>query len=287
MHDQLAAFNYLELELIFCLKILKLNSLHYGYWRPGDEINITNLKKAQERYVRYLIKFIPRGIKDVLAVGCPVGDNAAALAKKGYRVIGLTPDKYQYKILKSINRENISFELKKFENFITVKKFDCILMSESSNYFDMDIGLKKSKNLLKENGYLLIANMFRMTESKEFSGAHVESEWSKCAEKYGFKLIQREDITENVLPTLVFGEKIYKEYLVPIEEIIDGYFKKSSRIRAKIIEFIFAKDVKRLFSVRDYLFERLNSRLFNEKARYLICLLQLPQPVDHRRAGHS
>lgn len=275
MNNHLTAINYSELELIFCLKILKLNSLHYGYWKPGDEVNINNLKKAQERYVRYLMKFIPRGVKDILDVGCGVGDNATALAKKGYRVIGLTPDKYQYKILKGINNGNISFELKKFENFWMVKKFGCILMSESSNYFDMDIGLNKSRDLLKENGYLLVANMFKKTLSKEFTGTHVEFEWLKCAEKYGFKVIKREDITQNVLPTLVLGENMYREYLAPIEEIVDGYFEKSSRIKAKIIEFLFARDVKRLFSLRDYLFERLNSKLFNEKARYLVYLLQL------------
>lgn len=275
MSHQLASFNYSKLELVFCLKILKLNSLHYGYWGSGDEININNLKKAQERYTRYLMKFIPQGVKDILDVGCGIGDIAIAMAKKGYQVVGLSPDRYHHEILQSINNDNVSFELTKFENFRAAKKFDCILMSESSNYFDMDIGLKKSKDLLKGNGYLLVANVFRKTPSKEFSGTRVESEWIRCAEKYGFNLIQREDITQDVLPTLIFGEKIYQEYLTPIEEIIDGYFKESSPIRAKIIEFLFGKDVKRLFSVRDYLFERLNSKLFNEKARYLICLLQI------------
>jgi len=275
LNNHLASINYSELELIFCLKILKLNSLHYGYWKSGDEININNLKKAQIEYTRYLMKFIPYGVQDILDVGCGIGDNAIALAKKGYQVVGLSPDKFHHEILQNINNDNVSFELTKFENFRTAKKFDCILMSESSNYFDMDIGLKKSKDLLKENGYLLVANLFRKTSSKGFSGTHVESEWIKCAENYGFKVLKREDITQSVLPTLVFAEKMYKEYLAPIEEIIDGYFKKSSRIRAKIIEFLFARDTKRLFSVRDYLFERLNSKLFNEKAKYLIYLLQL------------
>jgi cyclopropane fatty-acyl-phospholipid synthase-like methyltransferase len=248
--------------------------LHYGYWRPNEEINLDNLKKAQERYVEYLLKFIPEQVKTILDVGCGVGDIATALAKKGYQVIGITPDKYQYRILTGINNENVSFKLTKFENFWTIKKFDCILMSESANYFDMDIGLKKSKDLLEENGYLLVANIFRKARCKEFDGAHIESEWSKFAQKIGFKIIQREDITENILPTLAFGEKIYREYLTPIEEIIDGYFKQSSPIRVKIIELLFAKDIRRLFSVREYLFERLNSKLFYEKARYIIYLLQ-------------
>ena len=44
MDRNLISINYLELELIFCLKILKLNSLHYGYWKPGDEVVVTQLE---------------------------------------------------------------------------------------------------------------------------------------------------------------------------------------------------------------------------------------------------
>jgi MPBQ/MSBQ methyltransferase len=270
----LIAINYLELELIFCLKILKLNSLHYGYWKPDDEVNINNLKKAQTAYTKNLMQFIPRGVKYILDVGCGIGDNAIALAKKGYIVTGLTPSEYQYKMLKKINNKNISFELNKIEDFNTTNKFDCILMSESSHYFDMDMGLKKSRELLKKNGHLLVANIFRKAQTKVFSETHIASEWLKCTEKHGFKTIKRNDITKNVLPTLVFAEKICHEYLTPIEEIIDIYFKKSSPIRAKIIEFLFARDVKRLFSLKDYLFKRLNSKLFKENVTYLIFLMQ-------------
>ncbi|KPL16003.1 hypothetical protein AMJ74_00195 [candidate division WOR_3 bacterium SM1_77] len=274
MKHKLTSINYFELELIFCHKILKLNSLHYGYWRPSDKIDINNLRKAQARYTKHLLDFIPRGTKNILDVGCGVGDNAMVLEKKGYSVTGVTPDKYQYEILKSMNNDNISLELTKFENLKTDKKFDCILMSESSHYFDMDVGLKKSKDLLVRNGYLLVANIFRKKQSKEFGETHIESEWVNCAEKYGFNIIQRRDITKNVLPTLVFGEEMYKKYLAPIGEIIDVYFKKSSPARAKIIELIFAKDIKRLFSLQNYLYEHLNSSIFEKTARYLVFLLQ-------------
>jgi cyclopropane fatty-acyl-phospholipid synthase-like methyltransferase len=271
---QLISINYLELELIFCLKILKLKSLHYGYWQPDDDITMDNLKKAQERYTTRLIKLIPRSVQNVLDVGCGVGDNAIALAEKGYRVTGLTPSEYQYTMLKSIDNKNISFVLNKFEGFKANNKFDCIFMSESSHYFDMDIGLQKSRDLLNEHGYVLVANIFRKIPTTVFNETHIESEWLKCVEKYGFKVIERNDITKNVLPTVVFAEKVCHEYLTPIEEIINIYFKKSSPLRAKIIEFLFARDVKRLFSLKDYLFKRLNSDLFKKNVQYLIFLLQ-------------
>jgi len=233
-----------------------------------------NLKKAQAQYTTHLLKLIPRGVKNVLDVGCGVGDNALALAKKGYRVTGLTPSEYQYNMLKGIDNKNISFTLNKFEDFKTDNTFDCILMSESSHYFDMDIGLQKSRELLKEHGYLLVANIFRKMPTTVFSETHIVSEWLKCTEKHGFKVIKRNDITKNVSPTLVFAEKVCHEYLTPIEEIINIYFKKSSPLRAKIIEFLFARDVKRLFSLKDYLFRRLNSDLFKKNVQYLIFLLQ-------------
>lgn len=248
--------------------------MHYGYWQPDDEITMDNLKKAQAQYTTHLLKLIPRGVKNVLDVGCGVGDNALALAKKGYRVTGLTPSEYQYNMLKGIDNKNISFTLNKFEDFKTDNTFDCILMSESSHYFDMDIGLQKSRELLKEHGYLLVANIFRKMPTTVFSETHIVSEWLKCTEKHGFKVIKRNDITKNVSPTLVFAEKVCHEYLTPIEEIINIYFKKSSPLRAKIIEFLFARDVKRLFSLKDYLFRRLNSDLFKKNVQYLIFLLQ-------------
>jgi len=48
-----------NLELFVCTDILKLNSLHYGYWQKeelpdinGATLSLADLKKAQELYTR-------------------------------------------------------------------------------------------------------------------------------------------------------------------------------------------------------------------------------------------
>ena len=63
----------LEIEYLALNFILKLEHLHYGYFRDGLEANVSNLKKAQENYEELLISNIPEGTKSILDVGCGAG----------------------------------------------------------------------------------------------------------------------------------------------------------------------------------------------------------------------
>ena len=60
-------------------------------------------------------------------------------------------------------------------------------MSESSNYFDKDEGFQKLHNLIKDEGFVLSASLFRIDDSNEYN-FHIESEWLKSAESHGLKL---------------------------------------------------------------------------------------------------
>ena len=56
----------IDLDLFLCTEILKLNSLHFGYWEGNEELTIENLKKAQTRFTEKLMELIPDGVETSL-----------------------------------------------------------------------------------------------------------------------------------------------------------------------------------------------------------------------------
>ena len=118
MNPETITVNSVNLELMLCTEVLKLNSLHYGYWKKNEELNLKNLRIAQKRYTDHLLKLIPKGTKSVLDVGAGIGDNSLALATKGYNVISLSPDKNHKKYFGKYKDKNIKFLNVKFNGFL-------------------------------------------------------------------------------------------------------------------------------------------------------------------------
>ena len=125
-----------NLELLFVTDVMGLKSLHYGYWDQIKEITLGNVKKAQERYTETLIDIVPAGVKSVLDVGCGIGDNASALAKRGCKVVVISPDANHKKYFDELKDPNVTFVQTTLEDFRTNQKFDLMLFSESQTYFD-------------------------------------------------------------------------------------------------------------------------------------------------------
>ena len=141
--------------LRFYNKVLGLERLHYGMWQKEDELTIEKLKEAQVRYESFLIQKLPTSVKKILDVGCGTGILVKNLLEKGYEIEGLSPDDNQKKnFVKNIKTP---FHHMGFEHFFAeVDKFDCIIMSESSQYIKKQKLFENAKNALKDNGYLMI-----------------------------------------------------------------------------------------------------------------------------------
>src|SRR3954465_12642353 len=90
----------IDLELFLCSEILKLPSLHFGYWEDNQALNMENVKKAQIRYNKEIISHIPPGVKSILDVGCGIGDISGTLTQHGYQVSALSPDKNHQAVFK-------------------------------------------------------------------------------------------------------------------------------------------------------------------------------------------
>ncbi|MFH1522898.1 MAG: methyltransferase domain-containing protein [Patescibacteria group bacterium] len=264
-----------DIVLMFCTDVLKLKSLHLGYWEK-EALTIDNLKNAQKRYSLHLLKFIPKEVKNILDIGCGIGDNALLLAKEGYNVTCISPELNQKKVFGKINNKKIKFFSSKIEDFGSHEQFDLALMSESSNYFDKNIAFQKCNKLVKKGGHILSASLFRKTDTKVYEGFHIENEWIKSAQKNGFEVVKREDITKAILPSLKLGHVLSHNYVIPIARLTHKYVMRTSQLRVKLLSLIFKKQVREIndFLSKGYLVDIFNPELFEKKARYVIYLLK-------------
>jgi len=268
-------FNDIDLELFLLTEILKLKSLHYGYFKKGEKANPQTFPLAQRKYTKTLLRWIPKGVKTILDVGAGIGDNAQALADKGYHVTAVTPDKNHKKFYDAIKNKKITFVNSTFESFWADKKFDLILMSESQNYFDTDIGFQQCVKNLHDKGYLFVSGKFRKKKNGAFNNVtNLEKEYKQKAKDYGFSLLKEKDITQNVLPTLEFIDTIHREYALPGMQMIDTYIKKHSPLKVKIMKFIFRKQIKEFDFLYNYFKEHFDPDHFKDNLRYLRLLFQ-------------
>ena len=154
----------------------------------------------------------------MLDVGCGVGGNAMKLASLGYSVTGICPDPYQEMLFRENTKGKAGFALTTLEGYKTGEIFDLVLMSESVQYIPHEDGLKKVTKLLKSKGYLLISDYFKKDNAKDVPNlpSFLISDYMAAAERYGFKMVKRQEITMSITPTLEYGTRVYLDYIKPV-----------------------------------------------------------------------
>ena len=269
-----------DVLLKYYLSVSGTNHLHYGYWMKGEEFTMKNFRLAQERYSDHLISFIPYGTTKILDVGCGVGGNTLTLMRKEYQVVALSPDSYQRRVFEENTQGKIPFCLSTFEEFTSQEKFDLILMSESCQYIDIEKGLKKCREVLRPGGYLLVADYFKVKRSRSneegipISGHSLEEYLEKITSA-GFKMVNSEDITSSVSPTLDFRKEFYQQYLMPTLKIIAFTVKVNVPHLYALGNFFLGRILRRMV---DHGFEKpgaVDSKLFTRSRKYMIYLFQL------------
>ena len=264
----------LNLELFFCTEVLKLNSLHYGYWEEKEKLDLESIRRAQQRYTDTLLEMIPADVHEILDIGCGIGDNARALAGRGYRVTAISPDKVHANYFENADPNHVRFFNTAIENFTPDQKFDLVLMSESQGYFAMDMGFSQSTRCLRPGGYLLVSGIFKQDNSSGFRGSHIEDEYIACAQTYGLVKKDYRDITGNTLPTLQYAFDCYNNYLEPLNKTLLHFIGKTGQSKLKLLKALFATEFRNFEAVRRYYEEHFNPVLFRDKMRYTRILFQ-------------
>ncbi len=274
-------FDGLDLELFFCTEILKLNSLHYGYWEEserltedGEKLTLDCLRGAQQKYTDMLIEAIPKDVNSILDVGCGIGDVARALSKLEYDVTAISPDSNHAKYFEN-HLSKLTFLQTKFEDLNSHNKFDLILMSESQNYFPTEIGFRQCTSFLSPKGYLLVAGMFRKDSSSKITEVpNTIEDYIKTAEKHGLLLTGNIDITQNILPTINFMYKSMENYVEPGVKMLNQFISSIAPLKSLFIKFIFRKQINKTAQIYNYYRKRTDPLFFQKNIVYARLLFQ-------------
>ena len=204
--------------LRFYNEVLGLDHLHYGIWNPDDELNLSNLKLAQQRYEDLVVSSIPGDAKKILDVGCGTGELSKRLVAEAFEVEGLSPDINQ-KELYPTKTGGRPFHFCRFEDYEPKQQFDCIIMSESGQYIPLHQLFANAAKTLKKGGHLVSIDYFVLDKARGTlaKSGHNLDLFCKEAANNGFKLVKDEDITDRVTKTLDIAKQIVERSLIAFD----------------------------------------------------------------------
>jgi SAM-dependent methyltransferase len=262
--------------LRFCRDIVGLDSLHFGLWQGDCPHTLDGLKTAQANYSRLLIERIPAGTRRILDAGCGTGELSERLVAAGYSVTALTPDSYLAEAVTKRLGDRAAFALSKFEDFESAEPFDVIIMSESCQYMAHHLLFPKARTLLAEGGYILISDYFRKAEGLYYETVWTESEFSQKLAKSNFEVVSCDDVTDDTLPTLDVGKKLYFEIILPTIELLrDLLLHVIPGFIVRIFRFFLRKQ---LALAADFLYtkqpQQFDRDRFKEHVNYRVLLLR-------------
>lgn len=215
----------LKIGWLFGEYFLKLEHLHYGYWANGLQEDITNLRFAQEEYVKFVFSHIPKDVKSILDVGCGSGRVAHRLLSQGYKVDCVSPNDYLVsKACELLGRQSEIFECK-FEQIKTQKRYDMVMFLESFQYINLEKALSNTLDHLNDNGYLFICDIFKkdVEGKQEQKGGHEMKKFLEQIEKYPFKKLEDIDITEQTAPNIRILDEAVNQVAKPVVDTIGDF----------------------------------------------------------------
>jgi SAM-dependent methyltransferase len=255
--------------LRFYNEVLGLERLHYGLWRMQDELTFDNLKAAQQRYEDLLADSIPEDAHVVLDVGCGTGVMAARLKALGYDVEGLTPDIHQKEIIE--RNAGIPLHFCKFENFQPSRAYDCIIMSESSQYIPLQKLFAVAGRALRSGGYLMICDYFVLENARGImaKSGHNWDTFVATAQDNGFTVRQSRDITRETARTLEMADQFCDRMLLALD-IATEKIRKRYPALTRLVMRLLRRKIDKLNDER----RLINADLFSASKRYQFLLFQ-------------
>ncbi len=252
----------------------RIEHLHYGYWKDNLEVDISNLRKAQDAYVDLILSHIPAEVQSILDVGCGAGKFTKKLVDNGYQADGVSPNPYLLEHIKA----NLSDQSELFhccyENVQTHKTYDLILFSESFQYVVLEQALNKSLQLLNEGGYLLICDFFQKdVEGKSpIGGGHRLSKFYQTMESSPFKLILDLDITQETAPSLEIVNDLMMGVIHPIWKVLANYMQHHFQTFSRGFSWVYRKKIAKIH--RKYFSQATNSKNFAHFKSYHLLVYQ-------------
>lgn len=245
MHTQEAG---LIIGLILGKYFFKTEDLHYGLWEEGMDVCVDNMAQAQQNHSKLIISAIPEGTETVLDVGCGVGVMASRLLDKGYKVDCVSPSPMLTDWARKRLGDRVSYFESGYEEVKTEKRYDLIMFSESFQYIDLKSAFDKSKELLNENGRILICDFFHKEESGRgaLGGGHKLKKFRRMLGESCFKTEIDTDVTEKAAPNLDLVNEMMNEVGKPVWDMILLALEGNRPLLSKILRWKYKKKIAKI-----------------------------------------
>ncbi len=238
----------IEVGAICSKYFFKSQHLHYGYWTSDLEVDVANVRAAQDNYAKFLISHIPDGVKSILDVGCGSGRMAQMLAELGYRVDCVSPSPYLGEQARGLlGAKSIIFQCF-YEELETPNCYDLVLFSESFQYINPEDAINKTLGLLNEGGYVLICDIFKKdTPGKSpLPGGHSLRKFYDTVSEGALEPLEDIDITEQTAPTLDIVNEVFNEVLKPSIDLAQQLVDNRYPVMSKFLRFLYKKKINKL-----------------------------------------
>ena len=213
--------------LRFYTEVLGLRHLHYGLWEEDEELSLTNLRKAQQRYEDLVVDAIPEGVHSILDVGCGNGMLSRRLKSLGYDVEGLSPDVNQRQSYPQ-NSDGCVFHFSRFEHFSPERQYDCIIMSESGQYIPLERLFRVAAACLSPGGYLINIDYFVLPAARGVlaKSGHPLDAYRQQAVDNGFDETRNLDISKQIAKTLDLARLLVERGLLALDIATEKFRRK-------------------------------------------------------------
>lgn len=272
-----------EKNRIYINNALKLYSkmspgefLHFPYFANPhilpEDISFSDIKDAGINYSNLLINHIIDKESPVLDVGCGMGELCNLLLARGYKPIGINPDRYQYSYIKKnypdieiINSKLEDMEYEKFKDY-----FGTVVTAESLQYLKLDKAFPIIGHILKPRGHWIVCDYFKKKEKITVKGQHYWDLFVNKIEKTGWKIVSQQDITQNILPFIGFCHLLTRRGLFPLlDYLIDNFKKKKPGIYFLLEDSINALRENIVKSSK-----QIEPEIFSQERKYMLLVMK-------------
>lgn len=227
---------------------LKLEHLHYGYWTGELPVDITNLRSAQEAYVKFLLSHVPEGVKTILDVGCGAGRMAKRLLEMGYAVDCVSPSAFLTEQTRQAVGEKCEIFECGYEELETEKRYDLIMFVESFQYIDLPQAMANTAKFLNAGGSMLICDIFKkeVGEKSLQSGGHDLSKFFNLVGTHPFTLVEDIDITDQTAPNIDLMNDALEKVAKPVADSIADFLAERYPTVFKLLSWKYQEELEKI-----------------------------------------
>jgi SAM-dependent methyltransferase len=261
-----------DLELALYGAVFGNNFLHYGYFAepPADPeaISLAQVKQAMDDYASLLVARVRPGER-VLDIGCGMGGLLARLDAAGARPTGLTPNRSHATHIRAQwpHIPLLEGTLESFDPAVLPDRYDAVINSESFQYIELDAGIERVKAFLAPGGRWIVIDYFRLRADSRNKSGHLLADFDAAVARHGLRVVERVDVTENVLPSLAYARVLAERFALPVAH----FFSEKFFLRHPFLGYLFQPGVRaKLANVR---LDTLDPAVFRREKRYLLYTL--------------